>query len=146
MNSYQTIGRLTRDPEMKYIPSGKAVTSFGIAMDVGFGDNKKTIFWDCKLWGDRGEAFCKYVTKGNQVGIESRIDQEEWADRASGEQRKKLVLVVTDFTLISSGERSQPQGEPKKTVQPRPAARPAPSQDFGEGPITDGMDGDDIPF
>lgn len=145
MNSFNTIGRLTRDPETKYIPKGKAITSFDIAQYVGFGDNKKTIFWPCKLWGERGETFAKYVFKGHQVGIEASIDQEEWTDKASGEQRKKLVLNVSNFTLLSNGEKGQQGSTEKKTVQPRPTPRTAPQDDFGEGPITEGAD-DGIPF
>ena len=140
MNSYQTIGRLTRDPETKYTTGGKSITSFAIALDVGFGNNKKTIFWECKLWGERGETFAKYVAKGHQVGIESRIEQEEWTDKASGEQRKKLVLVVNDFTLISNGEKKQ-QGLPasKEDAQQRTTRnipRAQPQED----------NGDDVPF
>jgi len=154
MNSYQTIGRLTRDPETKYTTAGKAITSFAIALDVGFGDNKKTIFWECKLWGERGETFTKYVLKGHQVGIESRIDQEEWVDKATQEQRKKLVLVVNDFTLLSNGEKGQGLPASKEDAQQRtarqaPAPRkvaPASQDDSGEGPITEGAMGDDIPF
>jgi single-strand DNA-binding protein len=146
MNSFNTIGRLTRDPETRYTPTGKAITSFDIAQDVGFGDNKKTIFWPCKLWGERGETFAKYVFKGHQIGIEASIDQEEWTDKANGEQRKKLVLNVSNFTLLSNGEKGQQSSTEKRTVQPRPTPRPAPQDDFGEGPITDGSDTDDIPF
>jgi single-strand DNA-binding protein len=105
MNSYQTIGRLTRDPETRFTTSGKSITSFDIAVDVGFGQNKKTVFWSCKIWGERGETFVKYVAKGHQVGIESSIDQEEWKDKSTGEDRKKLVLNVNNFTLISNGEK-----------------------------------------
>jgi len=116
MNSYQTIGRLTRDPETKSTTTGKGITSFAIAMDVGFGDKKKTIFWECKIWGERGETFTKYVFKGHQVGIEARIEQEEWVDKATQEQRKKLVLVVNDFTLLSNGEKGQ-AAAPKTAIQ-----------------------------
>lgn len=145
MNSYQTIGRLTRDPETKYTTTGKGITSFAIALDVGFGDKKKTIFWECKLWGERGETFAKYVSKGHQVGIEARVEQEEWADKATQEQRKKLVLVVNDFTLLSNGEKGRCQSPPNTSQPPRKVA-PAAQDDYGDGPITEGMEGDDIPF
>lgn len=146
MNNYCTIGRLTRDPETKYIPTStgqKVITSFDIALDVGFGDNKKTIFWPCKIWGERGETFAKYVRKGHQVGLESSIGQEEWTDKTSGEQRKNLVLSVNNFTLLSNGEKGQQGSAEKRSMQPRPTA---PQDDFGEGPITEGAESDDIPF
>lgn len=146
MNNYSAIGRLTRDPETKYTTSGKAVTSFDLAVDVGYGQNKKTIFWPCKLWGDRGENFAKYVAKGNQVGIEASIDQEEWTDKGSGEQRRKLVLVVNNFTLLSNGDKAQQGGGEKRVIHQKTPERAAQNDDFGSGPITDGLDGDDIPF
>lgn len=140
MNNYSTIGRLTRDPETTFTPSGKSITSFAIALDVGFGDKKKTIFWECKLWGERGETFAKYVFKGHQVGIEARIDQEEWNDKATGEQRKKLVLVVNDFTLLSNGEKGQSQGAPMKpAAAPRKMATAAVADESFD-------DADSIPF
>lgn len=145
MNNYSTIGRLTRDPETKFTPAGKSITSFALAMNVGFGDKKKTIFWECKIWGERGQAFAEYVLKGHQVGIEARIDQEEWNDKATGEQRKKLVLVVNDFTLLSNGEKGQSQGAPK-TSQPPRKVTPAAQDDTSDGPITEWMEGDDVPF
>jgi len=146
MNSYQTIGRLTRDPETKSTTTGKGITSFAIAMDVGFGDKKKTIFWECKIWGERGETFTKYVLKGHQVGIEARIEQEEWVDKATQEQRKKLVLVVNDFTLLSNGEKTQGQASPKASQPaPRKVAQAA-QNNSGDEPITEGVEGDDIPF
>ena len=125
MNNYTTIGRLTRDPETRYTPTGKAITSFAIAMDVGFGDKKKTIFWDCKIWGERGETFAKYVLKGHQVGLEASIDQDEWDDKATGEKRKKLLLNVNNFTLLQNGEKSQ-QSEPRpaRTTRNIPRAQP----------------------
>ena len=134
MNNYSTIGRLTRDPETKFTPQGKGITSFVIAIDVGFGDKKKTIFWECKIWGERGETFAKYVFKGHQVGIEARIDQEEWVDKATGEQRKKLVLVVNDFTLLSNGEKGQraeyqQKGQEPKQATPRKVAAVAVVED-----------------
>jgi len=122
MNNYSTIGRLTRDPETKFTLQGKGITSFAIAIDVGFGDKKKTLFWECKIWGERGETFTKYVLKGQQVGIEARIDQEEWNDKATGEQRKKLVLVVNDFTLLSNGEKGQRAEYQQKGQEPKQAA------------------------
>ncbi len=146
MNNYSTIGRLTKDPETKFTPTGKAVTSFDIAVDVGFGQNKKTIFWPCKIWGERGETLAKYVAKGHQVGIEAGIDQEEWTDKTTGEPRKKLVLNVRDFTLLSNGERQQSQQ--RQAQQPRreppPPARYQGGADAQE--YADGGEFDEIPF
>jgi single-strand DNA-binding protein len=140
MNSYQTIGRLTRDPETRFTTTGKSITSFDIAVDVGFGQNKKTVFWPCKIWGERGETFVKYVAKGHQVGIESSIDQEEWTDKTSGEPRKKLVLNVNNFTLISNGEKKAPATQNEQEAPPARTTRNIPRAQPQED------DGTDIPW
>ena len=143
MNNYSTIGRLTRDPETKYTTSGKSVTSFSLALDVGFGDRKKTIFWECKIWGERGETFAKYVFKGHQVGIAAEIDQEEWDDKTTSEKRKKLVLNVRDFTLLSNGEKRQESSNQGGRQQQRPAQQQRVPEPEQQDP---GLDGEDIPF
>lgn len=112
MNNYSTIGRLTKEAETKLLQSGKSVTSFDLAVDVGFGDRKKTIFWPCKLWGERGETFGKYVKKGHQVGIVAEVDQEEWDDKTTGDKRKKLVLNVRDFSLLANGKQEETTSSP----------------------------------
>ncbi len=144
MNNYCTIGRLTRDPDTTYTTTGKAVTSFDLAVDVGYGDRKKTIFWPCKFWGEKGVNFAKYVAKGHRVAIQASVDQEEWTDRNTQENRKKLVLDVRDFTLI---ERKDISERPSQERPPQsPAPRPSQQDDSSEEPNTDGLDGDDIPF
>ncbi len=150
MNNYSTIGRLTRNPETKFTTTGKAITTFDIAVDVGFGQNKKTIFWPCKLWGDRGEVFSKYVGKGNQVGITAEIDQDEWDDKKTGEKRKKLLLNVSNFTLISNGEKRPEGGSEKRAIEQKTPERRTAADALDdaqrEAERGAGLDGDDIPF
>ena len=122
MNNLSLIGRLTRDPETKFTQSGKAITSFSIAFDVGWGDKKRSVFLDCKIWGERGENLAKFVSKGHRVGLVGLLDQDEWDDKATGEKKKKFVFDVRDFTLI---ERKAPDDEaPSPRQQARPAPRP----------------------
>lgn len=151
MNTLNIICRLTREPETSFTPSGKAVANFGIAYDMGFGDNKRACFLDCKLWGDRGENFVKFVKKGHQVGLTGSLDMESWEDKTTQKQRTKHVLDVRDFTLLSNkrdGEQTEaPRSAPPARPQQRPPARQQAQQDdFGTGPIADGMADDDIPF
>jgi len=142
MNNISLIGRLTRDPETITTTTGKLITQFTIAFDVGYGERKKAIFLDCKLWGERGEKFAKFVRKGHRVGITGSLDQDEWDDKTTGEKKKKLLINVNDFTLIErKGDGSPVDPTPERTE--RPPARPnrpakTPSQDL--------EDDDDIPF
>ena len=122
MNNFSLIGRLTRDPETKFTQSGKAITSFSVAYDVGWGDKKRAVFLECKMWGERGENLVKFVSKGHRVGLVGSLDQDEWDDKATGEKKKKFVFDVRDFTLIERKAPDEEQSPPRQ--QTRPAPRP----------------------
>lgn len=147
MNTLNIICRLTREPETTFTTSGKAVTNFGIAWDMGYGDNKRACFIDCKLWGDRGENFVRFVKKGHQVGLTCSLDMESWDDKTTGKKRTKHTLDVRDFTLLSNkrdGEGSAPAPTPRQ--QRPPAPQQTQQDDSGNSPINDEMETDDIPF
>ena len=154
MNNLSLIGRLTRDPETKFTTSGKAITSFSVAYDVGWGDKKRSVFLDCKMWGERGENLVKFVNKGHRVALVGSLDQDEWDDKATGEKKKKFIFDVRDFTLI---ERKAP--DEQQDSAPRQQARPAPRPNAPRRPplgtiqhpppesYQDGMDdSQEIPF
>jgi single-strand DNA-binding protein len=142
MNTLNIICRLTREPEITFTTSGKAVTNFGIAWDVGYGDNKRACFIDCKLWGERGENFARFVKKGHQVGLTCQLDMESWEDKATSKKRTKHTLDVRDFTLLPNKR----DGEaPAPARQPRPPAKPQEQDDFS-GPITNDDQDDSIPY
>lgn len=151
MNNLSLIGRLTRDPETRFIPNGKAVTSFSVAYDVGWGDKKRAVFLDCKLWGERGENLAKFVSKGHRIALVGSLDQEEWDDKTTGEKKKKFVFDVRDFTLI---ERKAPDDEHEQTERQqttRPAPRPnttrrPPPGTVQHPPIQEDDGSDTIPF
>ncbi len=151
MNTLSIIARLTREPEVKYTPAGKAITSFGIAYDMGFGDNKRACFLDCKLWGDRGETFAKYVQKGHSVALTGSLDMESWQDKQTQQKRTKHVMEVRDFTLLNNKRDGEQGGQRQALIQERQQSQPArrppppPDDDFGESPVTP-MEDDDIPF
>jgi single-strand DNA-binding protein len=97
------LGRLTRDPQTKTLPSGKTVTEFSLAIDCGYGDSKHAAFIDCKAWEKTGEIAQRYLAKGTPALIDGRLDQENWEDRDSGAKRSKLVCVVDRLTLLPKG-------------------------------------------
>lgn len=147
MNTLTIICRLTREPETTFTTSGKAVTNFGIAWDMGFGDNKRACFIDCKLWGERGENFTRFVKKGHQVGLTCSLDMESWDDKTTGKKRTKHALDVRDFTLLSNKRDGEgPVPAPAARQQQRPPTKTQEQDDFGTGPINEGMSDQDIPF
>ena len=78
MRTLTTIyGRAGRDPELRYTQSGKAVTNLSVAADVGFGDNKKTVWFRVSFWSKLAEVVNEYVHKGDIVYIEGELIPDE---------------------------------------------------------------------
>jgi single-strand DNA-binding protein len=107
-NKVILVGNLTRDPELRYTPSGTAVTEIGLAVN----DRRKnangewvdeTTFVDITLWARQAEVASEYLTKGSNVLIEGRLKLDSWENN-EGQKRSKLKVV---------GERMQMLGAPK---------------------------------
>ena len=108
------VGNLTRDPELRYIPSGTAVTEIGLAVN----DRRKnasgewvdeTTFVDVTLWGRTAEIASEYLSKGAPVFIEGRLKYDTW--EADGQKRSKLRVVGERMQLIGPrGERPRGGG------------------------------------
>lgn len=169
LNKVMLIGNLTRDPEVRYTPKGSAVCDIGLAVNRSYvtdsGEKVEEVtFVDITLWNKTAELAGKYLHKGRPVYIEGRLQMDTWEDRQTGQKRQRLKVIGDQMQFLGSpqggGERSGGSGEEgsggysrppqRPAAQQRPAQRPTPSQqqndDFGEGPITDGMEDDDIPF
>lgn len=93
-------GNLTRDPELRYTPSGKAIVTFGVAVNRRFrGDNgswvEKTDFIDVSAWDALGENLAESLRSGARVMVTGRFQQDRW-ETDGGEKRSKLQVVATD--------------------------------------------------
>lgn len=103
------IGNLTRDPEVKYIPSGMAVAEIGLAVNRYFNDKstnerkEETTFVDVTLWGRQAELAGEYLAKGRPVMIEGRLQLDTWEDKQSGQKRSKLRVVGETMQFLGSG-------------------------------------------
>jgi single-strand DNA-binding protein len=130
------IGRLGRDPEMRYTTEGKAVTSFSVAFEEGYGDRKHTCWLKCNAFGKQAEIIAKYCGKGSGILVEGRLKLDQWEDKKTGEKRSRLGVVLENFTFI--GGKSQGGEEGGSAPRSRGGNdTPAPSGDHG---------GDDVPF
>lgn len=82
LNRVMLIGRIVRDPELKYIPSGTGVANFSVANGRSYtqsGEKKEsTSFFNCIAWGKLGEIIVQYCKKGQRIGIEGRLQQRSW--------------------------------------------------------------------
>lgn len=157
-NRVVLLGNVTRDPELRYIASGTAVTEIGLAVN----DRRKTAsgewvdettFVDVTLWGRTAEIAGEYVTKGSPLMIEGRLKLDTW--EKDGKKNSKLRVVGERMVLLGSkgdGPRGGGQGRPERTAPGR--AAPAGDDDFSQaepdyhGGASSGAVAadDDIPF
>jgi len=108
LNRVFLIGNLTRDPELRYTPSGTAVAQLGLATNRKWKDRQsgemreETTFVDIELWGKQAELAGQYLAKGRPVFIEGRLRLDQWEDRNTGQKRSKLKVVGERFQFLGS--------------------------------------------
>ncbi len=172
LNKVMLIGNLTREPEVRYTPKGSAVSDLGIAVNRTYvtdsGEKmQETTYVDVVVWSRLAEIAGQFLHKGSPVFIEGRLQMDTWEDKATGQKRSKIRVVADNLQFLGRRDGGDDNGPavsggggggyaaPAPRQNFRPAGSPAPRQaapqrpsqqdDFGEGPITDGLD-DDIPF
>ena len=104
-NKVLLMGNLTRDPQMKYLPSQTAVVEFGLACNRKFRtangeDREEVTFVDCTAFGKTGEVINQYFQKGKPIFIEGRLKYDQWEDKQGGGKRSKLTVVIDNFQFI----------------------------------------------
>ena len=139
VNKAILIGRLGKDPELRYTPGGKAVASFSLATTERWtGDdgqrNESTTWHNIVAWGKQAELMKEYLSKGREVYIEGRISNRSYDDK-EGNKRYISEIVVQNFQFIGSrGDASSNGPSRQQESAPQPAA-----DDLGGGD-------DDLPF
>ena len=97
LNHITIMGRLTRDPDLRYTQSQTPVASFTLAVDRDFGSRdggeKQTDFIDCVAWRQTAEFVSKYFTKGSMAVVSGRLQIRDWTDRDGGKRRSAEVVV-----------------------------------------------------
>ena len=99
-------GRLTADAELKTTPNGISVTSFTIANDIGYGDNKKTAFINVVAWRKTAEFITKNFTKGSLIGIEGSIQTRNYEDK-DGNKRTAFEVVCDNAHFVGSRKETE---------------------------------------
>ena len=97
LNHITIMGRLTRDPELRYTQSQTPVASFTLAVDRDYGSRdggeKQTDFIDCVAWRQTAEFVSKYFQKGSMAVVSGRLQIRDWTDREGGKRRSAEVVV-----------------------------------------------------
>jgi len=151
LNKVFLMGNLTRDPELRRLPSGTAVTELGLALNRSFmgkdGERREeVVFIDVTVWDRQAETCVEYLKKGRPVHVEGYLKMDQWEDKATGEKRSKLKVQADRVQFL--GGRDAPGGgggmgeDDYSTPAPRESAaprRPAPeARSTGNGPARGG--------
>jgi single-strand DNA-binding protein len=116
INRVVLVGRLTRDPELRALPSGTSVCSLRLACNSFRKDadgelSERPNFFDVSVYGARAESVSRYMRRGRQVGVDGRLEWREW--ETAEHERRQAVSIVADTVqfLDSPGERSALDGD-----------------------------------
>jgi single-strand DNA-binding protein len=158
-NKVILLGNLTRDPQLRYLPSQTAVVDFGLACNRKWKgqngeDREEVLFVDVSAFGRQAEVINEYCRKGRPLFVEGRLKLDSWEDKQGGGKRSKLSVVVENFQLLGGrdgapggggppsddmGQSAPPQRGPSRAPQQRPQQAPP----FNE---EENFKSDDIPF
>ena len=119
-------GNITRDPELKYLPSGTAVAEFGIATNHKYkgkdGEMKEDVcFVDCNCYGNSAETLSKHIRKGDPLLIEGRLTLDTW--EANGYKHSKHRVFVENFTFVGKSGTDE-RDEPRQSQMEQPQSEP----------------------
>ena len=116
------MGRLTRDPELRYTQSQIPVASFRVAVDRDFGrgEERQTDFIDCVAWRSTGEFVSKYFQKGSMAVVSGRLQMRDWTDK-DGNKRTSAEVVADN---VYFGESKRRDGDPRDSYGPRDSYAP----------------------
>ena len=114
LNHVSLIGRLTRDPELRQMPSGDGVLSMRLAVSsrTKRGDSWEDVpnYFDVTMFGRRADTLAEYLSKGSRVGIDGRLSWREWTDK-EGSKRQSVEVIANDLFLLD-GKRDAGHGGP----------------------------------
>ncbi|MDB5301013.1 MAG: single-strand binding protein [Phycisphaerales bacterium] len=140
LNKIMLIGNLTRDPQLKQLPSNSSVVEFGLAMSRKYKtasgeDREETCFVDCAAFGKQAEVIAQYCQKGKQLFVEGRLKYDSWEDKQGFGRRSKVSVVVENFQFLGGRDDARkaadPFGDSGRSAPPAPGNEPRESARSG---------------
>ena len=157
LNKVFLLGNLTRDCELKFLPSGAAICEFAIATTRKYTQNneqkEETCFTDITVFGKSAEACAKYLSKGSQAMVEGRLKLDQWDDKDTGKKRSKLSVIAENVQFVgrrqdnANQQQANAQGGYNQDTSHQGEHNQAPQDNgFPEVPQSNDDVKDDIPF
>ena len=141
LNRVFLIGRLVRDPELRYTANGTAVASFSVANNKSYTSNnekkERASFFNCVAWGKLGELIVQYCKKGHRIGIEGRLQQRSWDDQ-NGAKRSTVEIITDNIQFLSPRESFSGDTQ----IDMNASYQDMPMSEMDNNPFSD----DEIPF
>ena len=155
LNRVFLIGNLTRDPELRYLPSGQAVTTFTLAVNrvytAGTGERKEeTSFIRVVVWARRAEVCNEFLRKGSPVFVEGRLQSRTW-EAQDGTKRSSIEVVANNVQFLSRGGQRPPEpGAEAIQLPEEPLSEETPEAAKKQGPLEISKDelspDEEVPF
>ncbi|MEZ4211179.1 MAG: single-stranded DNA-binding protein [Candidatus Paceibacterota bacterium] len=148
LNKVMLIGNLTRDPEMKSLPTGMKVTNFSVATNRVWKDKdgskkESTEYHNVVVFGRQAETVAQYMKKGNNLMIEGRLQTRSWESDGKKNYRTEIIADNVQFGSRSSSDSGSSSASSKNNSEEAPKA---PDLDTIEYPDEDDINPEDIPF
>lgn len=153
LNQVTLMGNLTRDPELRQIPSGQSVCSFSLALNRSYKDSsgewqEATDFVDVVAWAALGERIAQYLTKGRRCLVQGRLQSRSWEQ--DGQKRNKVEVLANDVTFLDGNPSGDSSPKTSKAGDNSASSKSSGSKDKEDVVIEDISDEpinlDDIPF
>lgn len=125
LNKVMIIGHLGRDPEMRYTPSGRPVTTFTVATSRSWNTvdgerHTETEWFNVVAWGNLAEICKQYLSKGQQVYIEGRLQTRRWDDK-EGNKHSSVEIVANEMMMLGDRRDSNQHNSEQESPEPAPA-------------------------
>ncbi len=133
-------GNITKETQLKYLPSGTALLSFDLAVNYRYGKEQKTLFIKCNLFGKRAEGLAQYLTKGTNIIVDGMLTENNWTGN-DGKIRysKELLVSSVEFAGCKSNTNQTNQahntGNYAANTTNQSNTPQTPAMDFNEGDI-----------
>jgi single-strand DNA-binding protein len=140
INRVVVAGNLTRDPELRQLPSGTSVCKLRVAVNTRIKDREtqqwtdKPNYFDVTVWGAQGESCSRYLQKGSGILVDGRLEWREW-DAQDGSKRQSVEIIAENTQFTGGREAAASAGDSEFTPEPARTPQTVPA-----------ADDDDIPF
>ncbi len=151
INRVVMTGNLTKDPELRSLPSGTSVCELRIACNTRRKDSAsgewtdKPNYFSVKVWGAQGENAARYLSKGRPVAIDGRLEWREW-ETQEGAKRQEIDIIADSVQFLGSREDTSGGGGFASNGASQGGDVPVDERDFQPAPVGAGSGDDDIPF